>query len=250
MIYSYNTKRNLDIDQEDPKTSTIFELLLCFPDNYLWDIIYNAIMDKRELPKYVGNLCNYIFWPKWDKEGTTNSIYVEPDLFLRFNEVDIIIEAKRSDNVGQDKNEWYRELRTYYNEYSAPRKVILIAVGGNKDVYREQLYINSFGSHYIYKCSWLSLLISVQKVKSTADKKLESNIVRLCNTLVLGFRMHNVNYFLWLDSLQLKSIQKESMRNIMYYFNDKASEINNFNELSINKIQTLSFNALESFFYE
>lgn len=68
MIYSYNTKRNLDINQEDPKTSTIFELLLCFPDNYLWNIIYNAIMDKRELPKYVGNLCNYIFWPNGIKK--------------------------------------------------------------------------------------------------------------------------------------------------------------------------------------
>lgn len=49
MIFSYNIKHNIDPKLEDAKTSTIFENLLNFPDELLWQVLYNAIYDNKSI---------------------------------------------------------------------------------------------------------------------------------------------------------------------------------------------------------
>ena len=88
MIHStiYNKNTN-----EDPKTSTIFEHLVLLPDNIFYSVIYKSIRTfKNEIPKEAGTLESFEFWPKWNPENTINSNYVEPDVFIRFKNFDLI----------------------------------------------------------------------------------------------------------------------------------------------------------------
>ena len=71
------------------------------------------------------------FWDKWDATNTTNTNYVEPDVFMRFENIDIILEAKRYDNNQQNPDQMKNELIAYCNEFfSEQKELIFIQVGG------------------------------------------------------------------------------------------------------------------------
>lgn len=182
-LYNKNTN-------EDPKTSTIFEHLLLLPDNILWSLLRNSSRTyKQELPEDIGYLEKFEFWPKWDPNNTSNSTYVEPDIFIRFNLLDIIVEAKYQDGAGQYREEWIREIQAYYNEYSSDKKqVILLSVGGNSD-YKSEI-INSCK---ILKINWIDLLDSVIKLKESCHKTAlsydKSSLLRLLDLTIEGFHI-------------------------------------------------------------
>ena len=49
------------------------------------------------------------FWPNWDPEGTDNINRVTPDLFMRFANFDLIVEAKRWDSFQQSSDQWKKK---------------------------------------------------------------------------------------------------------------------------------------------
>ena len=250
MIYSHQIKHNIDPNKEDPKTSTILGTLLAYPDTEIWTILYNAISEKKQLMKDVGSLKYYEFWPKWDKEGTLNSSYVEPDLFLSFDKLDVIIEAKRSENNGQYEDEWWRELRYYHNEYNPKVNPILISVGGNSNSKIEELDIDQFGIHKVYKCSWLSLLLSVMEKREQFSREHQSHFVRLSDMLIMGFNMHNVMFFKWMDSIVFRDIRPDSFSVINGFFKSKKNRINWYSPLFNKPIQVNSIHKLQKYFNE
>lgn len=202
MIHSSIVKDNDELGKEDPKTSTVFENLILFPDETIWDVIYESITYKENLQDNVGTLNEYFFWPKWDSTGTGNLNYVEPDVFLRFEKLDVIIEAKRSDESGQDDKEWSREIRAYNNEYLKDKKpYILLSVGGNENMTPEEITIIGYKKVIVYKCSWLSILITIDRLRKNPDKKIERQQLRLIDNLILGFESHGVLLFHWMNTI-------------------------------------------------
>ena len=191
MIHStlYNKNTN-----EDPKTSTIFEHILLLPDNIIWEILLESNRTfYKDLPVNVGFLESFEFWPKWNPHKTTNTSYVEPDIFLRFSKLDIIIEAKVSDESGQNKNEWKREIQAYKNEYSNDKKnVVLYAVGGNKNFISDNI-----GSCKILKTSWKTVLNNIVKIKNNYSKKSTSfekaSLNRILDLIIEGFHIMGEN---------------------------------------------------------
>ena len=91
---------------EDPKTSSVFETLLMLPDELLWEVLRAACFDNDNLPMVSGQIEDYEFWPHWDSANTSNTKLVEPDVFIRFQSFDLIIEAKYRDNYGQYSQQW------------------------------------------------------------------------------------------------------------------------------------------------
>jgi len=245
MIHSYCIKHNIDPHKEDSKTSTIFGALLAFPDKMIWEILYNSISEKASLLKNVGTLKEYEFWPKWDNTGTSNSQYVEPDLFLRFEHLDIVVEAKRSEKGGQYKEEWQNELRAYHNEYEHHHKPVLMAIGGNDRMQKEEIMVKDFGTHSVYKCSWLSLLASVMKARDELDGIGHPQISRLCDILIMGFRMHNVQYFRWIDDMKFTHINPVSHITMNKFFNNAQF---GFHTLPNTVISIKSIKTINSFF--
>jgi hypothetical protein len=190
-------KHDLDITHEDTITSTIIGTLLHLPDKLLWKMLREACHAGSVLPKDPGELETYEFWPKWDAQGTENSNYVEPDVFLGFSDVDLIIEAKRSDEDGQYHEEWERELIGYENEYGSSNvPVILISIGGNgNNTVNETLRING-QERTIVKCSWVGLY----EVLAAEQDKLSGSNHRVVDSLIISCDQLGIRSYRWLDA--------------------------------------------------
>lgn len=197
MIHSLLHKHDLDISHEDTITSTIIGTLLHLPDQLLWKILREACHAGSMLPKNPGELRAYEFWPKWDAYGTKNTNYVEPDVFLRFSEVDLIIEAKRSDDGGQYREEWERELVGYENQFvSSKNPVVLISIGGNgSNTTSETLRINGHG-RTVVKCSWVGLYEAL----AAEQEKLSGSNRRVVESLMLSCDQLGIRSYQWLDA--------------------------------------------------
>ena len=193
MIYSslYNKNTN-----EDPKTSTIFEHLMLLPDNLFYEILRESSRTYKDvLPETAGILESFVFWPKWNPKNTGNATYVEPDIFFRFENFDLIVEAKYGDAFGQHKEQWESEIIAYNNEYSTEKKaVFLLAIGGNENFKSEQV-----DSCKILKCNWTDLLhtiIKVRKKYKRIDITNESSaLARILELIIRGFHIMGVNEY-------------------------------------------------------
>lgn len=210
MIYS--TKHNKRTN-EDPKTSVVFENLMLLPDNVFWSILKSAAANKDILPDDAGLLNdNYSFWPKWNSNSrydSGNINYVEPDVFFRFENVDVIVEAKYSDSVGQFRDEWTREFQAYLNEYEDDRKkVVLLAVGGNSSFEREPALIEGCHKCPIVKYSWMGLLKAVLEFDknelSNVQNEYQSSMKRIIKNLEQGFQ--NIGVYKFNKKVELKGL--------------------------------------------
>ena len=86
MLHSKYPHKN---SYEDPKTSAVFENLMLLPDNVFWHILKSSCFNNAKMRINSGRLISYDFWPHWDNTGTDNQSYVEPDLFISFEELDV-----------------------------------------------------------------------------------------------------------------------------------------------------------------
>ena len=190
---------------EDPKTSAVFENLMLLPDNVFWHILRQSCFSNMDLPFNSGRLLSFDFWPHWDKTGTDNTNYVEPDLFIKFDEFDVIIEAKYSDYGGQYQHQWKQEIIAYFNEYGNEKPFVFIAVGGNQSVLSETVSVKK-KQVKIYKCNWLSLLMSVNKYQkeieniSVPDMSVSASL-RLLANIIMAFNINGVYNIEWFNSM-------------------------------------------------
>ncbi len=107
---------------EDSLTASFFGLLFYFPKN-LVSSFFEKILEEQNL----GNILYYEFWPHWSAEGTTNKRDVEPDLFIRFENLDLIVEVKKL-NISITEDQIKNEQQAYKNEYSNEKKKSKILV--------------------------------------------------------------------------------------------------------------------------
>lgn len=209
---------------EDPKTSAVFENLLLLPDNVFWHILRQSCYSHENLPINPGKLISFVFWPHWDSKGTNNSKYVEPDLFIRFENLDVIIEAKVGSSEGQYKQQWQREILAYLNENKDKNDFVFIAVGGNMSALSETINIKKKDVK-IYKCNWLSLLINVNRYENELDSISfpDMNISatkRLLDNIILAFNIHQVYNIEWFNTMARTQtiIQKTNIEKIQTLF--------------------------------
>lgn len=243
MIYSTFHNKNTN---EDPKTSVVFENLMLLPDNVFWEILKTATSNKGILPENAGLLSDeFEFWPKWDPNSvydTGNASYVEPDVFFRFENIDVIVEAKYSDSCGQYRGEWEREFKAYLNKYETDRKdVVLLAVGGNPSFQREPALEVGSRKCPIVKYSWERLLGAVlsyeKRELSNVEDDNQSSMKRIVRNIEKGFQ--NLGIYQYQKKVELKglrniftlgqvfqrAIKRETdLYNLSYYREDVNSE--------------------------
>lgn len=187
---------------EDSLTSCIFDTLFLLPSTFLWEILRNAIIatpenTQKSIPKEkIGQLTHYEFWPHWAPSGTENVNYVEPDVFIRFSECDVIIEAKRYEIGQQNPLQWKKEIIGYRNEYGKDNKQsYLIALGG---------FLNSgikkIEGVSIFQCRWSSIQDIICKILEHE----QNSVVCLILKLVLRyFEIHGYVQIKWSEEMSL-----------------------------------------------
>ena len=194
--------RELFKTSEDSLTSSVFGLLIYLPANLSWSILRDSCSESSLLPKKSGDIISYEFWPHWDGQGTEQN-YVEPDVFIRFENFDLIVEAKRNDENQQDPSQWLREYKAYLNEYDdEKRSVYLLAIGG---VLEEGVYLE-VDELIVFNVKWSSLLKRIKKLEDDiflASTMLESVslVSMILKDLIKYFGLHGYATGEWLSEI-------------------------------------------------
>lgn len=172
-------------NSEDAKTSSIIGTLSLLPAKQFWTIIRRACYNSNGLPASVTEMLYIEFWPQWELNDR-----VEPDVFVQFKELDLIIELKRNDNNQQDMNQWKREINAYRSRYKDSHKdVYLVAISGRTE---EQ-------HPYVFQCSWSNLLKSVEtECENIQDY---SHVARILKTAITAFHIHHEYSFSFLETV-------------------------------------------------
>ena len=190
--------------KEDTLTSTVFDYLLMLPNDLFWNIIKKSCF-QNNLPETINSIESYEYWPHWNPENTKKINFIEPDLFIRFDNFDLIIEAKRRDDNQQYVEQWENEFIGYINEYKQDKKeVYLLAIGGINNEYEEYLNVKNYGKITVVKCKWYNILETLD----TIFKKLNDfdifniqNIHRNIYMIITGLEMHGFMKINWLEDI-------------------------------------------------
>ncbi|MDC0302681.1 hypothetical protein OAL23_00775 [bacterium] len=201
--------------QEDTLTASVFGHLLHLPVETFWQILRQAC-DGHELPEHCGEPLLIDPWPKWASEGTSNSRYVEPDLFLRFAEFDLIIEAKRWDGGMQSHDQWAKQLISYHNVYGANageenQNCHYLAVGGLWSYRSERFSFQTedgsvAGECVVSKARWQGIVIQCQRLlrhlqDSPYPTSQDRANQRLLGDLIELFAVHGFSTGRWFEDL-------------------------------------------------
>ena len=218
MIYAVKhnqVNRALYKDNEDSLTAAIFERLMYLPNEMFQFILEQALFDP--IPNLdLRKLESIEFWPHWNPAGTGNSLFVEPDIFIRTTCADIIIEAKRYDKRQQLKSQWKNQIAAYKNVYEEDaRELIFIALGGLHTSEQEKV-----SDLTIYKCSWSGILKAAKEIKYKMEVSFDLSSqsaanFRIINDLILCFALYGFSTAEWFERFLPQQKIKESILNFL-----------------------------------
>ena len=184
------------IQNEDFKTSSSIGLLQYLPDNLFWSIMKDCC---KGLPSDdFGEILSFNFWEhNTVTTDTTNTNFVEPDVWVETEKYDVLIEAKVGDGVGQYHQQWHNEIQSLINEqhnngYKNP--IILIALGGN-----ENLKPDRVDNCPVFKASWYFLVKSVVDMRNR--QKDNSFVSRILDDTIELFARQGLMIMEWLNTL-------------------------------------------------
>lgn len=206
---------------EDSLTSVVFDTLKFLPTPIFWEILKTSLVADK-LPYASGELLSITFWDKWDANETTNSSFVEPDVFMRFHEFDIIIEAKRYNEKQQYWHQMISQIQAYSNEYEDDNKQLFyIKLGGLHHLKDEPDYVKDNKNVIICKTDWTRLLDSIsnylEKVKNN-DSLMSASHIRILEDCINGFAIHQFYKKKWLAELKAHSINNHKiLKNTFIY---------------------------------
>jgi hypothetical protein len=112
---------------EDFLTAAVFSRLLYMPSEALSALLL-PVFDGR-----LGNVQESAFWPAWSVESRSGEVIrVEPDVYVEFESLDLIVEAKLNDDPGQTPVQWAREWAAWHQGEDARlgKQALLLAIGG------------------------------------------------------------------------------------------------------------------------
>lgn len=178
-------------------------------------------MYHDNLPNFSGEIDSITFWDKWNSEGTNNKNFIEPDLFIRFKEFDLILEAKRYNENQQSFQQNNDQIISYYNSFEdEQKKLYYIQVGGLKD--KNDL---EHDKAIILKTDWSKILDAVDneynQIKSLNLMHLKSS-TRVLEDLIKLFELHQFYKKIWLKDFNISQpIKKENYFNTRIFKNGK-----------------------------
>ena len=175
MISYYKFGKGKLVACEDSLTASVIDPLKYLPADLFWHIIKKSVV-KDNLPTISGPIQEISFWDKWSAEGTSNTIFVEPDVFIRFKEFDLIVEAKRYDENQQYYTQLKNEVLAYSNEYGEDEKELHLIQLGGVDIKSEEDFIKPFSGKdsvavKTTKITWTGILNVVSEIKDKMEKE-------------------------------------------------------------------------------
>ncbi|MFC0016694.1 hypothetical protein [Roseibacillus persicicus] len=189
--------------KEDTLTASVFGSLLHLPVEVFWQVLKASSSSPpgHPLPNLCGDPLTIEPWPKWSPDGTPNGRFVEPDLFIRFQSFDLIIEAKRWDGEMQNPAQWRAQVTAYGNDYGPDNQdVHYLAVGGLG--FSSPQALPDWPEVSFHFLRWASLLQQCQKILSAMEQEecpsSQSRATqRILDDVVDSLNLHGFASVLW-----------------------------------------------------
>ena len=206
MIYAVKhnkVDRNQFKLNEDSLTSSVFERLMYLPKEMFQHILEKALYETIPGLDLTG-LESVEYWPNWSANRTRNITHVQPDVFIRTQAADIIIESKRRDRKLKKIDQWENQVIAYNTEYGEEQKeLIYIALGGLLSTKTEPVALPNYSTK-IYKCEWQRILDVVKDVlyRLESSYELTHNHTAIHNVLIdiiVSFEMYGFFTGEWLE---------------------------------------------------
>ena len=196
---------------EDTLTSSVIGLLQFLPDELFWHFLRLSCGKSSKIPENIGNINGVYFWDRWrNTEGTHNTFYVEPDVWIDAENCSVIIEAKKQDGFGQYKTQWENEIKAFVNELGTDdREIVFIALGGNESM-KDCICQVGQKDYVIHTASWFNLLHEVSLYQKSEETGLFRQEKRILNNVVEAFFKHGYVDVEWLTTLKCKSLSTSS----------------------------------------
>ena len=201
-----NKKADIQLN-EDVKTSCVFGLLTLLPAELFWKLLRSSISDGQTLPKSSGDILNVDFWPRWDVDDNdtdvTNERFVEPDVFVEFENLDLIIEVKMDGN-SQKESQWINEVCAYKTYKGNDKTLVFIALGGNDSIDTYRLTKGKSKNALVYKCGWNKLLEAIHSEAEYLEQatfQYDSHVLRTLRKIEESFVIYGERVTLWLESI-------------------------------------------------
>lgn len=201
---------------EDTLTAGVFTYLLHLPRTTLWSLLQGATL-HRGLPPDPGEIEEAELRPNWNPTETDRSSRVVPDLFIRFERLDLIVEAKRWDANQHYRQQWSNEVQAYLNEYGPDdREVHLIAIGNHSAAKAEEITLSWTGEDGgvpqsvtcpVHPAQWSRLgeevLRAIQGLEQLAHPWEEGQAaLRILRDLQSWLGLHGVSRRFWLADMR------------------------------------------------
>ena len=205
---------------EDSLTASVIGTMQYLPAETFWRILKDALLFDK-LPYSAGDILDIQFWPNWDAKGIDSRVRVEPDVFIRFHEVDLILEAKRYDANQQSEDQLSVQLRSYekmYNEEN--KKLYYVQLGGLHAMTDEPDFIIGNKEIPICKTDWSRLLAEVNKEQEkikAANFSVLSPSQRILLDVISAFNIHQYYKINWLEKINGPSINTSSLKTFFEY---------------------------------
>lgn len=233
---------------EDSLTSSVLGLLQFLPDGEFWNLLRKSCGRNSILTQDIGKIEKFLFWAQLDAEGTSNSLYVEPDVLIVSNKYAVIIEAKKTDEWGQHEDQWENEIRSVLNTYpESNRKIMLIALGGNDSMKDRVCTVNKKKIN-VYTASWFNLLNAIidarEKILSSYGENDDLSKLRILTSAIDAMAKHNYLKLRWLASLNVVDIDIESKKVLKDGFEFDNTPLMNKLFPSIKEINKYNFDAI------
>jgi hypothetical protein len=129
MLHAVLCKKITNPAIEDSLTASVFERILYLREEIIFSILSKSLITNNILPINKIDYENTKFWPYWTFEHNSRE-YVEPDMIIKFENYDLIIEAKRSDHFSQKAEQLAFEWLAYLEHGNINKNALLLAVGG------------------------------------------------------------------------------------------------------------------------
>lgn len=244
MISYYSKNKKYLSTCEDLLSAITFDGLKYLPIEIFYRILKNSLVHDK-LPYHSGELQSISYWDNWDATGTKNSTRVIPDVFLRFYEFDIIVEAKRNDEKQQYFRQQENEIISYYNEYGDDKKQLyFIQLGGLHNFDNELDYNHGNNNVIICKTNWTKLLHQIVKERDSFNQmnlSMFNSYIRILDDIILGFELHNFYQINWLKGLNSPKIINQIFR---FKSSFKLSQMKKILNLKTHKITSQSTNNM------
>jgi len=205
---------------EDSLTASVFGTLQYLPVDIFLHILKKSLLHDQ-LPSYIGGLNKVIFWENWSAEGTDNTSHIQPDVLMRFEACDVLLEAKRHDENQQSAVQMHDQITAYFTTYGEENKPLyFIQVGGLHSLSNE-LDNNKNGKTVpICKTNWSRLLnevVEAQKKLSLEKTSQSSASSRILEDVIKAFSLHQYYKLAWLGNLSKTKINNFSMDKLFRY---------------------------------